>query len=340
MSNLVDYYEYSKLAATAYVDLNNLDGAAIAGAANMSEKVPEALAEQTFNPRNSGGQSVWTVPPGGYQGNDSFGFAATLFQRTKDGVTEKVLAIRGTEPNSVFNAYTDLLKADFQELGEYGMAITQAVSLFNYVQRLMAPSVKSDVVQLQLHTGLIPPTPAERSGDYVTAPGIPPKFIWVTKTYTGQGLGELIKYGDNLTLTGHSLGGHLAAIGARLFPTLFTNGAVTFNAPGYDPVAGLANLFPLVPLPTSGKQLSDELINTLFAPNLDEAPASSFAGRVITIESEDAIPGTGGASAMSTDLICQTKQLGIDSAWNQFKTKCLVRNDISGSDGCLARRAA
>lgn len=30
------------------------------------------------------------------------------------------------------------------------MAITQAVSLYNYVQRLMAPNAKSDVIQLQL----------------------------------------------------------------------------------------------------------------------------------------------------------------------------------------------
>ena len=289
MPNLIDYYEYSKLAAAAYVNLSNLDGAAIAAAANSTEKLPKALAEQTFI-KTETTQNVWTVPQNGYYGNDASGFAATLFERTQNGVTEKVLAIRGTEPNSIFNAYTDLLKADLQELGEYGMAITQAVSLYNFIQCLMAPDGKHDVLQLEIHTGLIPPNPAQHSGDYVTVPGVPPKFIWVTKSYTGEGLG-LINYGDNLTLTGHSLGGHLAAIGARLFPTLFNNGAITFNAPGYDPVAGLSNLFPGVPLPTNGKQLTDELITTLFAPYLEEPPASSFAGRVITIESEDAIPG-------------------------------------------------
>ncbi|HQU80926.1 MAG TPA: hypothetical protein PLU47_15850 [Azonexus sp.] len=287
MLNVIDYYEYSKLAAAAYTKLSALDGRAIAVAANGQERLPEALAIQTFVSSADNNSNPWTVPTGGYHGNDASGFAATLFQRG----AEKVLAIRGTEPNSIFDAYTDLLKADLQELGEYGMAISQTVSLYNYIQCLMAPSAKSDVVQLQIHTGLIAPTPAERSGDYVTAPGVPPKFIWVTKTYTGQGLGELIKYGDNLTLTGHSLGGHLAAIGARLFPTLFTHGAVTFNAPGYDPLVGISNLFPNVPMPTSGKQLTDEFINTLFAPYLEETPASSFAGRVITIESEDAIPG-------------------------------------------------
>ena len=287
MLNVIDYYEYSKLAAAAYTNLSALDGSSIATAANSQKRLPDALAIQTFVSSAANNSNPWMVPPGGDYGNDVSGFAATLFQRG----TEKVLAIRGTEPNSIFNAYTDLIKNDLQELGEYGMAISQAVSLYNYVQCLLAPSAKSDVVQLQIHTGLIAPTPAERSGDYVTAPGVPPKFIWVTKTYTGQGLGELIKYGDNLTLTGHSLGGHLAAVGARLFPTLFTKGAVTFNAPGYDPLVGLSNLFPSVPMPTSGKQLTDEFINTLFAPYLAEAPASSFTGRVTTIESEDAIPG-------------------------------------------------
>ncbi|MDR0776218.1 MAG: hypothetical protein LBE81_06225 [Azonexus sp.] len=307
MSKLIDYYEYSVLSTAAYVDLDSLDGASIAAKADGDGRLPEALANQIFDKDSdqakASGSAVWTVPQNGHKGNDSSGFAATLFQRTgEDGKLEKVLAIRGTEPEFGWiapwdwQAYTDLLKADLQELGEYGMAITQAVSLYNFVQCLMAPAGKNDVLQLEIHTGLIPPTPAEHSGDYVTALGVPPKFIWVTKSYTGEGLGPdensgLINYGDNLTLTGHSLGGHLAAIGARLFPTLFNNGAVTFNAPGYDPDLGLANLFPSVPLPTNGKKLTNEFINKLFAPYLDEPPASSFVGRVITIESEDAIPG-------------------------------------------------
>ena len=293
--NIIEYYEYAKLAAAAYVNMDAFPAGfteaqfAIEANKEPAPRVPLAVAKQTFDSGSSeaAGQPVWTIPSGGYHGNDASGFAATLFQRG----SEKVLAIRGTEPNSLDNTYTDLIKADLQELGEYGMAISQAVSLYNYIQCLRAPSAKSDVVQLQLHARLIPPTPAECSGDYVTAPGVPPKFIWVTKTYTGKGLGELIKYGDNLTLTGHSLGGHLAAIGARLFPTLFANGAVTFNAPGYDPVAGLSNLFPNIPMPTSGKQLTDKFINTLFAPYLEDAPAGNFAGRVTTVESEDAIPG-------------------------------------------------
>lgn len=95
MLNVIDYYEYSKLAAAAYTELSALDGRAIAVAANGQERLPEALAIQTFVSSADNNSNPWTVPTGGYHGNDTSGFAATLFQRG----TEKVLAIRGTEPN-------------------------------------------------------------------------------------------------------------------------------------------------------------------------------------------------------------------------------------------------
>ncbi len=295
--NIIEYYECAKLAAAAYVNMDTYptgftDEQFVTEAnKESSPRVPLAVANQTFlnGSREAAGQPVWTIPTGGYYGNDGVGFAATLFQRG----TEKVLAIRGTEPDVLTGEFSrDLLEADLKELGEYGMAISQAVSLFNYVQCLMAPSAQTDVIQLQFHRALIPPTPAQRSGDYVTAPGIPPQFLWVTKTFTGKGLGELINYGDNLTITGHSLGGHLAAIGARLFPSLFKE-AVTFNAPGYDPALGLSNVGG--PLFVSlGKKLTDEFVSTLFAPNLVDAPAATFDGHIITVESEDAIPGDDG----------------------------------------------
>ena len=50
---------------------------------------------------------------------------------------------------------------------------------------------------------------------------------------TVKGLG-LIQPGDKVNLTGHSLGGHLAAIGQMLFPSIF-NQCYSFNAPGFDP---------------------------------------------------------------------------------------------------------
>lgn len=110
MSTVLDYYEYAKLAAAAYVILDGqpLDGANVAGQANSQERLPKEVANQTLDP--AANPNSWTIPLGGYFGNDAEGFAATLFQRTTNGATEKVLAIRGTEPG--INFYQDLLKAD------------------------------------------------------------------------------------------------------------------------------------------------------------------------------------------------------------------------------------
>lgn len=85
MANFADYYEYSKLAAAAYVDLTNFDGRSIASAANSSAMLPAALANQTFDSdsaeANASVQPVWTVSPGSHQGNDPVsGFASTLFE--------------------------------------------------------------------------------------------------------------------------------------------------------------------------------------------------------------------------------------------------------------------
>lgn len=292
--NIQDFYKYSQFATLAYVNWRRRSGLAPEEAiadANSASRVPgnvdttivDTLGEKIFQSTAKGGEG-WTVAD--FHQNDSSGFAATLF--TKEGTTEKVLAIRGTEPGA--NPYLDLLKADLQEIGEYGMAISQAVSLFNYVQQLTAPTAKTDVLRLELNVSLIPP-----DGDYVTVVGIPPRFISVVRHNDATGLGELIKPGDNATITGHSLGGHLAVIGERLFPGLF-DAAVTFNAPGFDPVVGISNLPLGFAITTSGKQLTDEFVNTLFAPYLDTPPAASFeslgaSGRLYSMVSEDEIPG-------------------------------------------------
>ena len=68
-----------------------------------------------------------------------------------------MLAIRGTEPSldgyfsgpADTQAYLDLYKADLHEIGVYGMAVSQAVSLFNYIQRLQTPEGQ-DAIQLEM----------------------------------------------------------------------------------------------------------------------------------------------------------------------------------------------
>ena len=163
------------------------------------------------------------------------------------------------------------------------MAISQAVSLYNYVQRLQGAAGES-VIQLELQVSyIIPP-----AGDYVMVGLAPPRYLSVVPSQTGVGLG-LLDPGDNVTITGHSLGGHLAAIGQRLFPDLFDT-TVTFNAPGFDPLVGVTT-FPgsSIGFVSLGEQRTDEFVNTLFSPYLDTPPLTNF-GNIEVMVSEDSVP--------------------------------------------------
>lgn len=274
---IADVYAYSILATLSYVDWTDSDPWEDA---KNQERVPVLPGEKIFKPGIESWQH-WSID--NYQPEDPVGFSATLFQQGQGG--EKVLAIRGTRPDGLVAGWQDLMRADLHQIGEYGMAISQAVSLFNYIQRLRAPAWDKQVLQLDLRLGV----PGPHS--VMISVGI---GFSVDVRMDGQGLG-LLGPADTLTVTGHSLGGHLAALAMRLFPGLFDRG-VTFNAPGFDPLLGLGVLGP-----TLGKGLTDEFIDTLIAPFLPGPPASSFSslGTLYSFVSEDSVPGDDGSGVTS-----------------------------------------
>ena len=165
MTTILDYYEYAKLATAAYVQVEdepNLTGDRIAFQANRQERIPIRLAERMFDSRFT--SSPWTIPSGGYHGNDPTGFAATLFERTEGGVTEKVLALRGTEPSgSVLDPASqfslDLLTADLAGIGVLGVAVTQLVEMVNTLLLWSTPA-DSQAVQLKLNVSNTEPAVA------------------------------------------------------------------------------------------------------------------------------------------------------------------------------------
>lgn len=267
MPTIFEQYEYAKLAAAAYIDFSGVgygNGSAIALAANGQKVIPLALVEQMFDSRNT--PNPWTVLGAPYN-NDAAGFHAALFSRG----TEKVLAIAGTEPSVDGQVRLDLLKADIAEIGILGVALSQAVSTFNYVQQLRAAPNQLAVPQLRMTTVLrgLPVPPGVQSVDIGVG------RVYLEMNFGGVGLGG-INSGDTITVTGHSLGGHLAAFAQRLFPNLIGE-AITYNAPGFDPATSL--------------KLADEFV-ALFAPFLPSPPAASFSElNIATLRSDDLAPG-------------------------------------------------
>jgi Ca2+-binding RTX toxin-like protein len=235
MSTIDNYFKYATLATAAYVriggtEVNGPDFAIEANAQNNG-RLPSELGRFLFDPENAYGNPVWDILY--YYGGDvpatqdpiaaqdRTGFGATLFERGG----EKVLAIRGTEPSA--DGFVDLGSAGIGQIGLLGLALTQVVSMVNLIQR-MRTEPGSAAVQVRISASLIPP-----AGDYLTVAGTPPMFLSFS-TYTAAGVGGIAP-GERIKVTGHSLGGHLAYMAARLFPGVVDPEIHIYNAAGYDP---------------------------------------------------------------------------------------------------------
>ena len=206
MPTILDYYEYAKLATAAYVLMDKyptFTEAQFALEADSSEqkRIPLALANQMFG----SGPTSWTIPANGYHGNDPTGFAATLFERTGGSVTEKVLAIRGTEPTGDKSDPTsqfqlDLVDADICQIGLVGFALEQTISMINYILRLKGNAGTSDVTQFKLHVDEYVPLSRPH---VVLDPTLGPKrYAWIEITNDGQRLGLINAGEDRLSAGG------------------------------------------------------------------------------------------------------------------------------------------
>lgn len=316
---MVDYYKYAALATASYVRMGGqpLDGATFARIAANPElssggRIPLVLGEKLFV-RTDANPDVWNILH--YYGGDlpasqdpvaaadRSGFGATLFERNG----EKVLALRGTEPFE--DGGVDLLSAGIGQIGILGLALTQVVSLANCVLRLRAKQTER-VAQVKVEATLFEPA----EGPYVTLPGsVAGSSVYLKFRAAGlaQGL-EKIEAGERVKLTGHSLGGHLAVMAARLFPDLFDPEVVVFNAAGYDPATanfvGLLESLPGIDASTLIKQrmaleLGLAVLNLQTRANQRSAEALTALavalGRggelggptVVSVRSEDLAPG-------------------------------------------------
>ena len=212
-----DSYTYSWFANLSYVNWSDaawkgavnakaaIDDSRNAGRVSGTDSAPiDTLGERIFRDQQ------WRVLD--YQANDSVGFSASLFQ--KGNSTEKVLAIRGTEGDGVQIAL-DALRADFGEIGILGMALSQTVSMVNYIYRLRNPVGYNNLIQFHWDWGTAPPSSTLPS--ITVAPGLK---IWLTATYDGVGLGNLLDPTPGMAVTAEVKMGQRRVIEFLLSPLL------------------------------------------------------------------------------------------------------------------------
>jgi hypothetical protein len=252
---ILEYYKYAALATAAYVRVGPdvvlpqsanqplVGGERFAEVASEGNRLPLSIATELFNPADPDAPR-WQVAH--YHGGDvpgevdNTGFAATLFKKDR----ENVLAIRGVELTvTAGDAARDLLGASVGGIGLLGVALNQLVDLVNLVQRLYGTGM---VTQLRAEFAQ---TPASAPGAIVlplkgvSAPSPIPGFpsvettIYLSlSTYETEGRGVLAA-GDKITLTGHSLGGHLAVAAAQLLGDRINPDVYVYNSAGFDPVS-------------------------------------------------------------------------------------------------------
>ena len=215
MATINDYFEQARLSEAAYASNLTKD---MFGGGNPGN--PSAYAKELIKSGMSDTQAVDFSNK--YKVVDQYtdpesGFSGTVFEDTSGKI---FMTIRGTEPT----AFTTDWPTNIADIGSDGIAIDQGIAMYNWYQRLITP-VGSQAIQYIYHK-------EESILGVITKPAsLEPTIVTITESGENEGGG--LDGVTDFTVTGHSLGGHLAMIMSRIAPNLVTS-TLTFNAPRFD----------------------------------------------------------------------------------------------------------
>jgi len=214
MATIQDYLKNAQLSVAAYANLQQ----GMQPTQYINALIDVGMNEIQAREFVGVDQNDLLIPDKGYEivgqlPNTNNGFSATVFK--KNG--EYFLAIRGTE-GFTFSGINDWL-ANVVDIGTRGIAFSQALDLFNYYQDLTAQA--GSTVYHYAYNLLT---------NEITSSA-------VVASTTG------VLFGQVFTVTGHSLGGHLALVMSRLAPT-FVGPVYTYNAPGFDDITLTSSPLP------------------------------------------------------------------------------------------------
>jgi Ca2+-binding RTX toxin-like protein len=161
--------------------------------------------------------------------NTENGFSATLFQH-KDS-NKHYFSMRGSEPGDS----GDWVISNAAGIGNAGVAAFQAIDMLNFYLELVGTSgVKPLQYELELVTNIINPLIEIPNLGYPVFEALPGAYYKIVEIPSSEVtvIGRGIPLND-IVVTGHSLGGHLATVFTDLFPNIISH-TYTFDGAGVD----------------------------------------------------------------------------------------------------------
>jgi len=230
MINAQNVANLSDLAQAAYIHFDAVPPGGWWGDALKEQLAKDADSWPTA--RRDEFELHWRVAA--HKPNTASGFSATLFERInpEPGEPRYVVAMRGTEANIASQFYADLAVADVGDLVANGLAWEQIIDMYNWWQEISTPPTSTYTVASTVPISDIVAQSRIAAGykDVIIEFGQARQIFLSQSTQPGLGL---VGENEQVDVTGHSLGGHLATAFSRLF-TADTANVVTINGAGYS----------------------------------------------------------------------------------------------------------